>query len=55
MQKRDVFAFGAEARFLVDEPDSGGTASFQRTDEVLDDEAHVVNAGSTFGDELADG
>jgi hypothetical protein len=55
MQERDTFPFGTEAGGLVDQPDTGGPAALERTVEVVDGEADVVNARSPLGDELADG
>src|SRR5215211_3495147 len=55
MEERDTFPFGAEPGCLVDQPEAGGPASAKRTVQVVDGEADVMDAGATFGDELADG
>ena len=54
MEKRDTFPFGAEAGCFVDEADASGLAARERAVEIVNCEADVVNAGSSFGDELAD-
>ncbi len=55
MEERDTFPFGAEPGGLVDQPDAGGAAASERTVEVVDGEADVMDSGTAFGDELADG
>ena len=54
VEERDTFPFGADAGCLVDEANSGGAAASEGTVEVVDGEADVMDAGATFGDELAD-
>jgi hypothetical protein len=54
MQERDTFPFGAESRRFVDESNTGGATTSQRTVEVVDGEADVMYARATVGDELAD-
>lgn len=54
MQERDVLAFGAKSRPIVDEPNAGGAATLEGVVEVIDDKAQVVNSRAPFGDELAD-
>ena len=55
MEERDTFPFGAEPGGLVDEPEPGSAAAGERTVEVVDREADVMDPGATPGDELADG
>lgn len=55
MQECDVLAVGTTARHLVDETNAGGSAAFQSSCEVIDDEADVMDAWSALGDEFADG
>ena len=55
MEERDTFPFGAESRHFVDQPNAGGPAARERTVQVVDGEADVMDAGASFGDELADG
>jgi len=40
--------------FLVDGADSSGAAASEGTVEIVHDKADVMDAGPTFGDELAD-
>jgi len=54
VEERDTFPFRAEARALVDEADSSGAAASEGTVEIVDGKADVMDAGPTFGDELAD-
>jgi hypothetical protein len=54
MEERDTFPFGAEAGCFVDEADACGFATRERAVEIVNREANVVNAGTSFGDELAD-
>ena len=55
MEKRDTFPFGAVTWRLVDEAKPGGAATLERAVEIVDREADVMDAWTTFGDELADG
>ena len=55
MEERDTFPLGAEPGRLVDEPETCRPASRERTVQVVDGEADVMDAGAAFGDELADG
>lgn len=55
MQERDTFPLGAESRRFVDQPNARLAASCERTVEIVDSEADVMDARAAFGDELADG
>ena len=55
MEERDTFPLGTEPGRFVDQPDSCGPASFERTVQVVDGEADVMDSRASFGDELADG
>jgi hypothetical protein len=55
MEKRDAFAFGAEPGLVIDQSQACTTTPFQCSVQIIDSEADVVNAGTAFGDELADG
>ena len=55
MEEGDTFPLGALAWGLVDQSNTRSTAALERTVEVVDGEADVMDAGTTFGDELADG
>lgn len=55
MQERDLLAFRAESGLLVDETNAGRATATEHGGQVVHDEAHVVNAGAAFGDELANG
>ena len=55
MQEGDSLAFGAESRRLVDQPQSGCSATRKRPVEVVHGEAHVMDAGATLGYEFPDG
>ena len=54
MEKRDAFAFRSHARGVVDESDSGGPAPVERSIEVVDCKADVMDARPAPGDELPD-
>ena len=54
MEKGDGFALGAEPRFVIDQANTCTTTAFQCSVQIIDGEADVVNAGTAFGDELAD-
>jgi hypothetical protein len=54
MEEGDTFPFRAQAGRLIDEADSSGAAAGEGTVEIVDGEADVMDAGPTFGDELAD-
>ena len=55
MEERNTFPLGTEPGRLVDEANAGGTAARERTVEIVDGEADVMDSGAAFGDELADG
>lgn len=55
MQECDVLAFGTESRLFVDEANARCSAPVEGGVEIVDDETDVMNARSSFGDELADG
>ena len=55
MQERDAFAVGTDAGDLVDQLDPCATAAVERGTEIVDGKTDVMNARTTFGDELADG
>ena len=55
VQERDTFPLGAEPRRFVDQPNAGLAAARERTVEIVDREADVMDARAAFGDELADG
>lgn len=55
MKEGDTFPFGAGSWHLVDEPNAGSFAASKRTVQVVDGETDMMKAGTTFGDELADG
>ena len=55
MQERDTFPLGTEPGRFVDQSDTGLSATRERTVEIVDREADVMDARATFGDELADG
>ena len=55
MEEGDTFPLGTLARGLVDQPNSRGAATLQGGVEIVDGEADVMDTGTTFGDELADG
>src|SRR5437867_10061474 len=54
MKERDAFAFGADARNVIDHLDPFAATPFECSIQVVDGEADVVNAGPAFGDELGD-
>ena len=54
MQERDAFAFGTDARNVIDQFDPFAAATFECSIQVVDGKADVVNAGPAFGDELGD-
>jgi len=54
MQEGDAFAFGANSRGIVDEPQSGCSAARKRPVEVVHGEAHVMDAWAPLGHELPD-
>ena len=55
MEEGDTFPLGSLSRGLVDQSNSRGTAAIERTVEIIDGEADVMDAGTPLGDELADG
>ena len=55
MEERDLFSLGADSGPLVDETDAGRAAAVESGMKIIHDKAHVVNPGTPFGDELADG
>ena len=55
VQERDTFPLGAEPGGFIDQSKAGLAAPRERTVEIVDREADVMDAGATFGDELADG
>ena len=55
MQEGDTFPVGAEPGRFIDQPKAGRAATRERTVEIVDCEADVMDAGAAFGDELADG
>ena len=54
MQEGDALAFGADAGRLVDQPQSGCSATRKRPVEVVHGEAHVMDAGAPLGHKLPD-
>ena len=54
MQERYALAFRSDAWGFVDQPESGCTASRERAVQIIDGEAHVMNARASFGDEFPD-
>lgn len=54
MEEGDPFTLGADARFVVDELQSGLAAPLERRVEIVDRKADVVNSGSPFRDEASD-
>src|SRR5205823_5020112 len=54
VKKGDAFPIGAGARHVVDELDARAPAAVEGRVQVIDGEADVMNAGTAFGDELAD-
>lgn len=55
MEERDTFPLGPEPGGFVDEAEAGIPTAPERTVQVVDGEADVMDAGAAFGDELADG
>ena len=53
MEEGNAFALGAETGVFIDEPDAGSATATENALEVIDGEAHVVNAGPALGDELS--
>ena len=54
MQEGDPFAFGADARRLIDESETGRSALIQCAVEVVHGEAHMMDPGAAPGHELPD-
>jgi len=54
VDERDALAFGADTWCVVDQANAVCAAAVERRVEVVDGEADVVNAGSSFRDELGD-
>ena len=54
MQEGDPFPLGTDARDLIDQLDPSGATTLQRDVEVIDGEAHVVNARPFLLDEARD-
>ena len=55
MQERDTFPLGAEPGRFIDQPNAGLATTLERTVEIVDRKADVMDARAAFGDELADG
>jgi hypothetical protein len=55
VQERDSFSLGANSGLLVDEPEPRCAAPLECAIQVVDGEADVVNAGSSFFQEPTDG
>lgn len=55
MEERDALAFGTEAGRVVNEPDTCCAAACEAGIEVVHGKTNVMNTGTSFGDELADG
>ena len=55
MEERDTFPLGAEPGGFIDQPNAGLATTLERTVEIVDRKADVMDAGTAFGDELADG
>src|SRR5262245_6591168 len=53
MEEGDVFAFGSQARCLVDELDACVPAALERSAKVVHGETDVMDSGAALGDELA--
>ena len=54
MQKGDALSFGADARHFVDETDGRRATAREGRVQIVDDEADVMNARTSFSDELSD-
>lgn len=54
MQKRDSLSLRANARLLVNEPDSGLAAALERGVEIVDGKADVMDAGPPLRHESRD-
>ena len=54
MQKRDALLLRTNPRHFVDEANTSGPAARQRSVEVVDGEADVMNPRAAFGHEPAD-
>ena len=55
MEERDQLALGANSGLFVDETNASRSTAVESASEIVHDEAHMVNARTPFGDELADG
>ena len=55
MQERDVLAFGAKTRLVIDETNGCGSTTVEGAFEIVHDKTHVMDSRPAFGDELADG
>jgi hypothetical protein len=55
MEKGDTFPLGSLAWGLVDQSNTRCTTTLEGIVEVVDGEADVMDAGTSSGDELADG
>ena len=55
MQKCNAFAFGAQAGNVVYQLDACPATPFEGAGQIIDSKADVMDSGTAFRDELADG